>query len=298
MKMSKWKEVRFGEFIKVQGGYAFKSKDFKSKDFKSNGVPIVKIKNLVNNKIDLTEADYVDKKFLEIAKNYIINNGDVLISMTGSNVNQSNSMVGKVAYVNENIPTCLLNQRVGRLILKKDNIDLKYIFYFLSQKEVQYYLASNATGSANQANINSSIIENLNIPYKDYITTKKIADILYIIDEKIETLQNINETLEEMAKAIFKSWFVDFEIVKAKANGKTDSEIAKEFGISKEIVRLFPSEFETSEIGKIPKGWGVGNFEKDCEIVYGKNLLKSKLKQNGYPVFGANGIIGYYDDFL
>jgi len=258
--MNKWKEVRLGEFIKVQGGYAFKSKDFKN-----NGIPIVKIKNLVDNKIDLTEADYVDKKFLEIAKNYIINSGDVLISMTGSNVNQSNSMVGKVAYVDENNPICLLNQRVGRLVLKNNSIELKYIFYFLSQKKIQYYLASNASGSANQANINASLIESLKIPYKDYVTTKKIADILSVIDEKIEILQNINSTLEEMAKAIFKSWFVDFEIVKAKANGKSENEIAKEFGISEEIVKLFPSELVDSEIGMIPKGW---------EIVYLKDELK------------------------
>ncbi|MEO1958387.1 MAG: restriction endonuclease subunit S [Nautiliaceae bacterium] len=258
--MSEWKEVKLGEFIKVQGGYAFKSRDFLDK-----GIPIVKIKNLVNNKIDLTEADYVNEEFLKIAKNYIINHGDVLISMTGSNVNQSNSMVGKVAYVNKNIPVCLLNQRVGRLILKNNNIELKYIFYFLSQKEVQYYLASNASGSANQANINASIIENLKIPYKDYVTTKKIADMLSIIDEKIETLQNINETLEEMAKAIFKSWFVDFDIVKAKEEGKSDSEIAKEFGISEYIIKLFPSEFMESEIGKIPKGW---------EVVYLKDEFK------------------------
>jgi type I restriction enzyme S subunit len=67
-----------------------------------------------------------------------------------------------------------------------------------------------------------------------------------------------------MAKAIFKSWFVDFEIVKAKASGKSDSEIAEEFGINEEIVKLFPSEFIDSEIGEIPKGW---------EIVYLKDVF-------------------------
>ncbi len=278
--MSEWKEVKLGEFVKVQGGYAFKSKDFRS-----NGIPLVKIKNLINNKIDLTEADYVDEKFLEIASNYIINNGDVLISLTGSNVNQSNSMVGKVAYVTKNTPTCLLNQRVGRLILKKNNIDLKYIFYFLSQKEIQYYLASNASGSANQANINSSTIENLKIPYKDYMTTKKIADILSVIDEKIETLQNINKTLEETAKAIFKSWFVDFDIVKAKANGKSDSEIAKEFGISEEIIKLFPSEFETSEIGKIPKRWEVKKLGDFFPVKTGKKNANIANNNGIYPFF-------------
>jgi type I restriction enzyme S subunit len=274
--MSEWKEVKLGEFIKVQGGYAFKSKDFKN-----NGIPIVKIKNLVDNKIDLRESDFVDKKFLEIAKNYIINSGDVLISMTGSNVNQSNSMVGKVAYVNNNTPTCLLNQRVGRLILKNNNIDLKYIFYFLSQKEVQYYLASNASGSANQANINSSTIESLKIPYRNYITTKKIADILSVIDEKIETLQNINEILEEMAKAIFKSWFVNFEIVKAKASGKNDKEIAKEFRINEEIVKLFPSEFVDSDIGKIPKGWEVKKLGDYIELLNGYAFKSKTFVKNG-----------------
>jgi type I restriction enzyme S subunit len=114
---------------------------------------------------------------------------------------------------------------------------------------------------------------------------KKIADILSIIDEKIETLQNINSTLEEMAKAIFKSWFVDFEIVQAKQSGKSDSEIAKEFGISKEIVRLFPSEFETSEIGKIPKGWGVKKLGEFFPIITGKKNANIASKNGKYNFF-------------
>ena len=262
--MSEWKEVRLGDFIKIQNGYAFKSKEFVKE-----GIPVIKIKNLVNNRIDLKDVNYVNKNLLNNLENYIIKKNDILISMTGSNVNQKNSMVGKVSYVNIDI-VCLLNQRVGKIILTNNQIDLKYIFYFLSQEKTQYYLASNASGSANQANINPDLIKNLYIPYKDYEISKKIADILSVIDEKIETLQNINSTLEEMAKAIFKSWFVDFDITKAKASGKSDDEIAKEFGISKEIIQLFPSEFETSEIGEIPKGWEIRKINEISNIGIGK----------------------------
>jgi len=155
---------------------------------------------------------------------------------------------------------------------KKYNFE--YMFYLLVSLNLDKLNEDSAVPGLNRNNAYNQQIKLPPLPIQ-----KKIADILSVIDEKIETLQNINSTLEEMAKAIFKSWFVDFDIVKAKASGKSDSEIAKEFGISKDIVKLFPSEFETSEIGKIPKGWEVKSIKEIGKVITGKTP-PTKNKEN------------------
>jgi len=103
-----------------------------------------------------------------------------------------------------------------------------------------------------------SAIMNYQFQLPPLATQKKIAHILLTVDDKIELNRKMNQTLEKMAQALFKSWFVDFDPVHAKAKCSSDEElngVAKELGISKEILDLFPSEFEESELGMIPKGW-------------------------------------------
>ena len=101
----------------------------------------------------------------------------------------------------------------------------------------------------------------------------QIASILKSLDDKIEVNRKINENLEQQAQALFKSWFVDFEPFK---NG----------------------EFVESELGMIPKGWRVVELADVCTIKYGKGLGKNDLTQKGFPVFGGNGIIGFYTQYL
>ena len=140
---------------------------------------------------------------------------------------------------------------------------------------------SNATGSANQVNINGKLIESINVPDYDYETTKKIVHILSTLDDKIELNRKMNQTLEEMAQALFKSWFVDFDPVHAKATATGDAEqekAAAELGISKEILELFPGEFEESEMGMIPKGWEVKQLDEIAHYQNGLALQKFRPK--------------------
>ena len=92
---------------------------------------------------------------------------------------------------------------------------------------------------------------------KEIVKINKFLENLY---QKIELNQKMNETLEEIAKTLFKSWFIDFDPVKAKAEGRPT-------GLSKEISDLFPNYFEDSELGKIPKGWKISSLEHFCESV-------------------------------
>lgn len=98
---------------------------------------------------------------------------------------------------------------------------------------------------------------------------KVIAHILGTLDDKIALNQKINHTQEEIAKAIFKSWFVDFDPVRAKAEGHPT-------GLPSEISDLFPDTLVESEIGEIPKGWSIASIYDLCEVIYGAPF-KSKL---------------------
>lgn len=187
--------------------------------------------------------------------------------MTGSGPNAPQSLVGRVARVWANEPKSWINQRVGRLILKNINsIHSDFLYYVFLLKSSQEFLVSNSSGSANQANISGKLIESLPCPDVNYEQSKKISRILKSLDEKIILNNKTNETLEKLAQALFKSWFVDFDPVKAKEKLKQEGGdldlIAKELGMSKEILELFPDEFEESELGLIPNGWSVKPFGK------------------------------------
>jgi len=280
--MNKWKEVKLGDVCEIVGG----------------GTPSTKKPEYWNGDISwITPKDLsnYNRKYIFSGERNIteegLNNSSAKLLPKDTILFTSRAPIGYIAIAGKELCT---NQGFKNLVCKKESYN-QFIYYLIKFKTPE--ILQIATGSTFKE-VSATNLKKLKINLPPLPIQKKIADILSVIDEKIETLQNINSTLEEMAKAIFKSWFVDFDIVKAKEEGKSDSEIAKELGINEDIIKLFPSEFEESEIGKIPKGWEVGNFEKDCNIVYGKNLPKSKLKETGYPVFGANGIIGYYDKFL
>ncbi len=102
----------------------------------------------------------------------------------------------------------------------------------------------------------------------------------------------MNETLEAMARAIFKSWFVDFDPVRANAEGRGP------YGMDADTAALFPDSFQDSELGKIPKGWEALPLGNVCEFAYGKALRQSDRKPGRIPVYGSNGQVGWHDAAL
>ena len=98
---------------------------------------------------------------------------------------------------------------------------------------------------------------------------RAIAHILGTLDDKIELNRRMNETLEAMARALFKSWFVDFDPVRAKAEGRDP-------GLPKPLADLFPDRFEDSELGEIPEGWRDGNFG-DVTVEIRARLVRSRM---------------------
>ncbi len=279
-----------GEYARVQGGYAYKSKDFSE----SGTCPVLKIKNVRFGNVDYAEASYISEEVAKKTIDWKTKEGDILISMTGSGPNAPQSLVGRVARVWENEPESWVNQRVGRIVLKEERlIHPDFLFYLLSSPRSQDYLVSNSSGSANQANISGKVIESLPCPKVDYDQSAEIAKILRELDKKIRINRQTNQTLEQIAQAIFKSWFVDFEPVKAKIQAKQflspslsqeqraqAIERAAMCAISgqsleeleklspetqqqlKTTAALFPDALVESELGEVPEGWGVIRFKQ------------------------------------
>jgi type I restriction enzyme, S subunit len=307
------KTKKVGEFARVQGGFAFKSQEFTD-----SGIPVIKIKNVGTGSLNFSDYVFLKDEFAEEFSDYLTQSGDILISMTGSGPNQPGSLVGRVAYVKESDPICLINQRVGRLLFCKDpKIDPRFIFYILSSPQAREYLVSNATGSANQANINGKTIENFLVPDIGFEMSCQIADILGSLDDKIERNRQMNQTLETMAQAIFQSWFVDFEPVKAKQkakaagksaaeiemaaivalSGKSETEIrelsaAVRSGLG-ETAGLFSDELVESELGLIPEGWEVSAFQEVAMVTMGQSPKGDTYNEDGEGVPLVNGPVEF-----
>ena len=186
---------------------------------------------------------------------------------------------------------CWVTDNAIKCEAKKDNVP-SFIYY----QALKLNLNNFRVGSG-QPLLNQGILNSLEINYFDPHTQKKIAHILSTLDDKIELNRKMNQTLEEMAQALFKSWFVDFDPVHVKMGCANDEELevaSRELGISKELLELFPSEFEESELGMIPEGWEWKKFGDILIPKKGKNITKDTVTDGSVPVVAGGLTPAYY----
>lgn len=296
------KITTLAEYATIQGGYAYKSTDF----LKTGKFKVLKIKNIRFGYIDYSETDFISNQLSKKTEEWKTKPKDILISMTGSGPNAPASLVGRVARVGENEPISFINQRIGRVVVN-EKVDSDYIYYLLSQKSSQEYFVNNSTGSANQVNINGNTILSLEVPCISFEESKKIAQILNAFDEKIHLNTQINQTLEQIAQALFKSWFVDFEPVRAKVqalsdglsleqaelaamqaiSGKTPEELTAlsqtqpdRYAELAETAKAFPCEMVEVDGVELPKGWVVKRIDEIANIIKGKSYKSSELEKS------------------
>ena len=255
-----WRTYKIGDLFDLKPGFAFKSSDFVE-----SGVPVLKIKNVKAGSIVLDDLSYVDERFLDEKKDYVVRYGDILITMSGNRFDGSReTWVGKVGQFLASDPY-LLNQRVGVLKPRVGRkLDRRCCSYIFGSAEYQDLFIAVATSSGGQANLSPAQILGAPVLLPPYDEQHAIALILGTLDDKIELNRRMNETLEAMARALFKSWFVDFDPVRAKAEGRDP-------GLLKPLAELFPDSFEDSELGEIPKGWDVGSVDSGFDLTMGQS---------------------------
>lgn len=177
-------------------------------------------------------------------------------------------------------PTTNLIVSTGFAVLDtKEFADSKYIYYWLTQNHITDLLQSIAENSTSAyPAIRPVDLENLDISLPPLDEQKRIAEILGSLDDKIELLQKQNKTLEDMAKALFKSWFVDFDVVRAKQKGLPKADIMREYHLTDELYDLFPSSFADSPLGPIPSGWEVKKTQEIADIAIGRTPPRKETK--------------------
>lgn len=241
MITSNWKKVKLGDVLELQNGYAFKSSEFTN-----SGIPVIKIKNMSSGSVFFDTYWQGD---IEKLHKYILNKGDIIVSMTGSHLSQRASAVGKVTKYNSEVKG-LLNQRVGKFIPNSDVVDKSFIYYLLTRSETQEYWGERAGGAANQANISPDIIKSMEVYLPDLDYQKSIGDIIINYDLIIENNECRIEILEEMVKRIYHEWFVNYKFPGNEATGMVDS---------------------GTTYGVIPDGWEVKELKDFATLVFGQS---------------------------
>ena len=257
---------KLGEVASIKSGFAFKSRDMGIE-----GCPVIKIGNINPPNVDIYNVERVPfdivKSSTRIEK-FLLEEGDALVAMTGATV-------GKLGRFPKTSEAYYLNQRVGKLFLNKpDQANYDFLYYVLSQKKYVEQIFTSADGSA-QANVSGGQIEAFKIPLPPLAEQIAIASVLGTLDDKIENNRRMNETLEEMARAIFKSWFVDFDPVHAKAAGNTPAHMDAETTV------LFPNSFDDDGL---PVGWINKTLGDFIEIQNGYAFKSKDWTDEGIPV--------------
>jgi type I restriction enzyme S subunit len=174
-------------------------------------------------------------------------------------------------------------------------VDPLFASLFLGHPAIREWIVRHAIG-ATMPNLNTSIMSAVPFALPPLAEQKAIAHILGTLDDKIELNRKMNETLEAMAQALFKSWFVDFDPVRAKLEGREPA------GLDAATAALFPSAFQDSLLGQIPKGWTATTLGGVIEISDSKRIPLSgrerKARQGKYPYHGAASVMDHVDDFL
>jgi type I restriction enzyme S subunit len=254
---NEWGKIQLSCIAKLRSGFPFKSSSWVD-----DGVPVIKITNVKDGRIVADGCGYVSHETAATMREWMTQKGDVLIAMTG--------YVGEIALIRSG-EKYLINQRVGRFDFLDDSpVIPEFFFYYLRQSEVRSLLEKMARGSA-QPNLSASDVAKLCVPVPPIAEQRAIAHILGTLDDKIELNRKQNETLEAMARALFKAWFVDFEPVRAKMEGRWQRGQSLP-GLPAHLYDLFPDRLVDSELGPIPEGWKEGKL---CDLV---NLVNDRVK--------------------
>ena len=240
-----WKEVRLGDVCEIYGRIGFRGYTTNDLvDTPKEGAISLSPKNIINGELNLEQCTYIKwDKYYE-SPEIMINPNEIIITKTGSSV-------GRTTFVRRVVHPMTLNPQL--VVLKNISENAEFLSYYIKSALFQSMLKSIVVGSAiptlSQKNLANLII---NVP-KEVDDQRRIASILSSLDLKIELNNKINADLEEMAQAIFKNWFVDFEPFK---DGK----------------------FVDSELGMIPEGWKVGRADDFYQINIGKTPPRKEHK--------------------
>jgi type I restriction enzyme S subunit len=234
-----------------------------------SGPYFLSISSLENGKLDLSKSAHVsDEDFVKWTKRVTPQEGDILFSYE--------TRLGEVAMMPSGITACL-GRRMGLLRPNRNKVLSEYLLYAYQSPEFQETIRAKTIHGATVDRIALKELPSFPIKVPPLEIQKKIISALRGLDRKVILNAQTNQTLEEMAQTIFKSWFVDFDPVKAKLNGEQPE------GMDEATASLFPDKLVESEIGLIPDGWAIKPIKDLC----------TKVQNGGTP---KRNETSYWDD--
>jgi type I restriction enzyme S subunit len=256
---NEWAKSRLGDLITYKKGFAFKSKDYLNV-----GVPVIRVSNFTDDSISNNDLKFVSEEVAGNNNDVRLKANDIVVATVGSWPNNPASVVGRTISVPGWAEAALMNQ--NSVIIKANSrsfYDQRFIYYQMKSPEFANHVISKAQGSANQASITLEAIFSFPLFWPNIDQRKSVVHVLNALDDRIALLRETNATLEAIAQALFKSWFVDFDPVHAKQQGRAPE------GMDEATAALFPDSFEESELGLVPRGWKVDSIYRIAHIIYG-----------------------------
>jgi len=262
----------------------------KSDTYVESGVPVIRGTNLTGSKKFSGDWVFITEKLAKQLENCCVSNGDLVFPHRGS--------IGEVGLVDNQFPQYMMSSSLMKLRCNPNIADSEFIYYFFKSHQGRYELLKNAS-QVGTPGIGQPLtsLKNIEIKLPSLREQRKIVKILSDLDEKIHLNNQINQTLESIAQAIFKSWFIDFDPVRAKIaakqegkdselaamcaiSGKSEAELeqmAKEdFAELQATAALFPDELVESELGEVPKGWEITNINAVTASIFSGGTPSTK----------------------
>lgn len=227
-----------------------------------NGVKFVRGGDVFQGRILANQLRTISIEVSNQYKRTILRGGEVLVSLVGN--------PGEVAIVPPELAGANIARQVGLIRLRAD-VDAEYVKYFLMSPQGRAALGAQSLGSVQQV-INLRDLKRVEVPLPSIDDQQAIAHVLSALDEKIELNRRLIETLEGIAQALFQSWFVDFDPVRAKTSGESPESICQRLGLTPELLQLFPDRL--AESGEIPEGWNFRPLDQIATYLNGLALQK------------------------
>ncbi|MEP6906600.1 MAG: restriction endonuclease subunit S [Pseudoxanthomonas sp.] len=251
-------------------------------EFVSSGHRVISAKLIKDGRVALgvDEPRYVDSVIYKKWMKSPLRQGDVIMT--------SEAPLGELAYLDQP-QDWVLGQRLFAIRPRKDILSGKFLYYVLATQSVRDSIVARASGTTVQG-IRQAELRKVEIPVPPLNVQIEAAAVLGALDGRIDVLRQTNATLEAIAQTLFKSWFVDFDPVHAKADGREPE------GMDAATAALFPGKFEASELGLIPKGWQAGCIGDLLTLQRGFDLPAPQRIDGEFLILAASGPSGHHQE--
>lgn len=248
------------------------------------GPHFLRITDIQNGIVNWIEVPYCPIAH-EHHEKYKLRDGDIVIARTGNSTGEN--------YLYEGNEDAVFASYLIRFRINQQKADPKFVWYNLRTRNWWDFINNSKTGSA-QAGANAKVLGRFLIHYPPLSEQRAIAHILGTLNDKIELNRKQNETLEEMARALFKSWFVDFEPVRAKMEGRWQRGQSLPT-LPAHLYDLFPDRLVDSELGEILEGWELTSIDVKFDITMGQSPPENTYNKTGegLPFYQGRADFGF-----